>query len=69
MLISNHLTIMYAIYFRRIKQLLKMNAELFMKINLASFAVKVKKPMQNFSNVLFVITRSNFMMSSNQSVD
>ena len=39
-----------------------------MKINHASFAEKVKKLMQTFSNVLFVITRSNFMMSSNQSV-
>ena len=46
-----------------------MNAKLFMKINHASFAVKEKKLMQTFSNALFVTTRSNFMMSSNQSVN
>ena len=46
-----------------------MNAKLFMKINHASFAAKEKKLMQTFSNALFVTTRSNFMMSSNQGVN
>ena len=46
-----------------------MNAQLYMKINHASFVVKAKRLMQTFSNVLFVITKNKFMKSSNLSVN